>query len=412
MAGAAVSHASDTSGRRLGNAVLLYLATAVAVITLAPFQFELRPVHGLTGRWGAFDIVMNVVMFVPVGFVYALSRARERRRAGSFVAGALVVGAVLSGVVELAQVFAPARFPSLFDLASNTVGSLVGAWLASAAMEAARARGDATETVRTLAVDLPLMGLTYLLVPLVWLAALGADHPQRISALVPLAMAAAWVIASVFRSFEDARRSRITLVTAAWLLVALLPSFVQRPGPTSTIGLIALATAWLRTVAPARFTHEAVDGRPSRRFEAATLRMVAPMFFMYLALSAATPWMAPMEAWSGALGLVPNGQDIADPDIYRALEQIAAFTLLGYAVAEYHGRSRDGLRELVTRVLVWTAVASAVLQAIRGWHPEHGASGLLFALTILGAIGGTWIYVLQLEHVRALASRPSGGPGA
>jgi hypothetical protein len=167
---------------------------------------------------------MNVVMFVPIGFVHALSRGRARVAGRGAWRGALALGAALSGAVELAQVFTPDRFPSLFDLAANTAGSGLGAWLAGTAMEAAVRRGAPGVTVRTLAVDLPLMGLTYLTVPLVWLVALGADDPQRIWVMAPVAAAAAWAIASVFTSFDGAQRTRVLLVTAAWLVIALLPS--------------------------------------------------------------------------------------------------------------------------------------------------------------------------------------------
>ena len=131
-------HAFEVTGRRLGTAVLLYLGAAVAVITLAPFQFEPRPVHGLTAQWGAVDVAMNIVMFVPIGFVSALSRARARSGVYVPLGGALALGALMSGAVELAQLFAPSRFPSVFDLIANTAGAGVGAWLAGAAMTAER----------------------------------------------------------------------------------------------------------------------------------------------------------------------------------------------------------------------------------------------------------------------------------
>jgi hypothetical protein len=159
----------------------------------------------------------------------------------------------------------------------------------------------------------------------------------------------------------------------------------------------------MRTAAPPWLTHEAHAGRPSRRFETATLRVVLPLFAAYLALTTLTPFLAP-TAWSGALSLAPRGE-LEGAALYRALEQIAAFTLLGYAIAEYHGRSHETFRPLARSVLAWAAPTSLVLQWIRGWHPEHGASGVLFLLTLAGAVGGAWLYVLQLQHVQALGAR-------
>jgi hypothetical protein len=228
--------------------------------------------------------------------------------------------------------------------------------------------------------------------------------------MAPLVAAAAWAIASTFTSFEEAPPARTLLVAGAWLGVALLPSLAQRPTLTLALAGIGIASAWARTVAPTRLTHEAHAGRPSRRFEAATLRVVLPLFGTYLALSCLTPWTGLSAAWSSTLGLMST-RVAHNADIYRALEQIAAFTLLGYAVAEYRGRSRHGAGELLRSILLWTVPTSAVFQGIRGWHPAYGASGLLFALTVLGAVGGGWIYILQLEHVRALARRGPDSAG-
>jgi hypothetical protein len=271
-------------------------------------------------------------------------------------------------------------------------------------MEAALRRGSPGTTVRTLAVDLPLMGLTYLTVPLAWLVALGADDPHRTWVMAPLAAGAAWAIGSVFTSFEGAQPTRVLFATGAWTAVALLPSAVSRSGLTAAIATIALAVAWARTVAPAQLTHEAHDGKPSRRFEAATLRVILPLFGVYLVLSAVAPLASPADTWSGAVGLAPPGRRLQNADIYRALEQIAAFALLGYALAEYRGRRHDRLGRLLPAVVAWTLPVSAALQWLRGWHPVHGSSGAVLALSLAASAGGAWLYVLQLEHVRALGT--------
>ncbi len=101
------------TGRRLGNAALLYLALTITVITLAPFQFELRPVHGLTTQWGSFDLVMNVVMFVPVGFIYALSRWHARSRRARSISARRIDGWS-----------APATFSVMRSWRSNTSSSV------------------------------------------------------------------------------------------------------------------------------------------------------------------------------------------------------------------------------------------------------------------------------------------------
>lgn len=70
-----------------------------------------------------FDIVSNVLGFVPLGFLIAW------RRGVRGVALAAAIGIGLSLAAELAQTQIPGRASSLVDLASNGVGTLFGACL-------------------------------------------------------------------------------------------------------------------------------------------------------------------------------------------------------------------------------------------------------------------------------------------
>lgn len=389
---------SDTTGRRLGRAVLAYLAVVVVVVTLSPFRFVLPPVNTITTRWLAFDAVMNVFMFVPLGFIHGLSRPRASD--GAWV-GAVLLGAALSALVEAAQFFTPGRFPSISDLVTNTTGAGLGAWLGGLTLR----RADAAAAVRTFAVELPLMGLVYLLAPLPWLIGLDSGTEARTWVLVPLAASAGWIIGSVFTSFERAQLSRVLLATAAWLFVALVPSALGSMEVASVAAAAGLGTAWIRRLAPDRVTHEPDAGRPQRRFEASTLRVVFPLLVLYLFVSSLTPLSSMGGQWTATWALFPDGAPLDDDAIFRAIEHVSAFTVLGYAIAEYHGRSREGFARLVPAVLGWGAVASATLEVARGWHPDHGASATLFALTLVGCVLGGWIYTLQLAHVRAVAAR-------
>jgi glycopeptide antibiotics resistance protein len=75
---------------------------------------------------GRADAIGNVLLFVPWGFLLAIW---ENRRGMSFV-GALVTcllsAAALSASVEFTQLFAPTRFASVIDVATNTLGSVAG----------------------------------------------------------------------------------------------------------------------------------------------------------------------------------------------------------------------------------------------------------------------------------------------
>ena len=85
---------------------------------------------------------------------------------------------------------------------------------------------------------------------------------------------------------------------------------------------------------------------PERRFELPTLRRVWPLLVAYLVLSALWPMPWPpmrwtLGPWHGGWGIV----DLADmpgvTPMLRALEYLAAFTLLGYSVAESRGRLEE-----------------------------------------------------------------------
>jgi VanZ family protein len=85
------------------------------------------------------DALKNVIAFAPLGF-FAVAVARRRGVAAGApaVACAVVLGLALSLGIELVQVHLPARVSSATDVACNTLGSALGAWLALRGPLAAR----------------------------------------------------------------------------------------------------------------------------------------------------------------------------------------------------------------------------------------------------------------------------------
>lgn len=89
--------------------------------------------------WTAFDLVANVVGYVPLGFLLALSfmrRANVRHFAAHpnvvGVAVAVLVGTLLSLLMEGVQNYLPSRVASNVDFGLNVAGTLVGAIAATA----------------------------------------------------------------------------------------------------------------------------------------------------------------------------------------------------------------------------------------------------------------------------------------
>lgn len=397
--------AASVAGARLGRAVLAYVATIIAIITLAPFRFLATPQHGLTDLWTPFDIVMNVVMFVPLGFLHGLTR-EERDPAPWW--HVLLLGAALSGAIETAQLFEATRFSSLVDIATNASGAVVGSWLQRAAMR----RVNASAAVRSLALELPLMGLVYLMVPLAWLAGLAGAGTIRAWFVLLIGCVAGGIMGTIHAAYVEpvraGSRGWLLLASAVWFGVAALPGGVRDPslviaGLTLTVGV-----AWLRSISTTRYRRLHAGDSVNRRFELPTLRVVLPFFAAFLALSSLWPLDAAVPAWYGGVALLPPWAETNNVNLFVALEHVAAFTLVGYIIAEFRGRALLPYQAMVGRVMRWGGGISLLLEATRGFHPLYGASASMLVLTVAASVFGGWLYHLQRDHVRALAaqSRP------
>jgi hypothetical protein len=96
--------------------------------TPSPFSFDQVPFFPNPKRGtralseDLFDVAGNVAMFLPAGFLLVrLLRGRVMR--------AVLAAATLSLAIELLQQWVPTRVTSLFDLACNTLGAWIGAFV-------------------------------------------------------------------------------------------------------------------------------------------------------------------------------------------------------------------------------------------------------------------------------------------
>ena len=94
---------------------------------LPPFAFvNLQPQR----YWTGFDVMVNVVGYMPFGALLVLSLYPKVRRAWAvLVAG--IAGILVSGLMELVQNYLPSRVPSNLDLLTNSAGCLAGAIVAA-----------------------------------------------------------------------------------------------------------------------------------------------------------------------------------------------------------------------------------------------------------------------------------------
>ena len=142
----------------LGWALFSYVVLITFVITLFPFRFQWPDqIHFLWfGGWS--DTLLNVLFFLPLGFLYKLKRPEDS------ILRIFGLGLGLSCTVEVAQIFLAERFPSPMDALTNGMGAWLGALLAERTQ-----RQLSNRWIGSLALELPLMNVVYLLIPLIWL---------------------------------------------------------------------------------------------------------------------------------------------------------------------------------------------------------------------------------------------------
>lgn len=70
------------------------------------------------------EILANVALFVPVGFLLPFVWSRLR------LWQVVLIGGLMSVLIESVQGLMPSRFPTVSDVIANTTGTLIGALLA------------------------------------------------------------------------------------------------------------------------------------------------------------------------------------------------------------------------------------------------------------------------------------------
>ena len=79
--------------------------------------------------WTAFDLFVNVLVYLPLGFFLTLALRRLPTRWLAAIVASLL-GALLSFCLETIQIWLPSRVPSNLDWACNSAGAAVGSILA------------------------------------------------------------------------------------------------------------------------------------------------------------------------------------------------------------------------------------------------------------------------------------------
>ncbi len=390
--------AAPDTGARLATALLAYMAIVTAVVTLLPFEFAVPTEPRVMLSGGVVDVLANVVMFVPLGFLYAVSRAGRPMPASRI----FMVGLVASAAIETLQLFEVSRYAALSDVLANGTGAYLGAVMQR---RLARRISMDARTVGKLSLELPVMGLVYLLVPLLWLDGLaGTGSSTTVWPLLALGLFGASLLAAVQRHHFGPNRllSRGTMAAAAslWFLVGAFPGLAPRASIVLVVMLAAVgAFVWTRSAD--RSGARSIN----RRFESRALTEAAPFYVAYLLLLVAPVAGATESSWSVTVGFAAAMGVWAAGSVLHVVELVAAFTLLGYMLAEFRGRRESRFRAGARYVAAWAAGAAVVCEALEGFHPDGSASLARLTLLVVAALYGAWLYHLQRAHVRRLLGR-------
>jgi VanZ family protein len=388
----------------LGWPLVLYFFAIVLVVTLSPFDFSRPHRPRVNLNFYAGDLLSNILLFVPLGFLFRLGVDRSnwawRTAAFSFA---------VSAGIEFLQLFLPLRVTSPQDVAANVAGS----WIGAAACDALAARLHA-QGVRMLVLEMPLAAIFYLMAPLSWLNSLLAmEHlarTPRIWATVPLGTAAGLIVGSIARRRLGPTGIHshwgVVVVVVVWMATSNAINFLHDARTTlaACLGTGAIVAVILQFP-------DAAFGR-SRRFEQAVLLRVLPLFVVYLVAASLLPFAPLQNQWSWTSGFDALSAKPKRPSIAAALdvvEQWVQYAILGAVVAGLRGRKGESRASMLLWVGATCGLIAAACEGLRGFHPAHSAGLGEWAVAAAASVYGAYLYRMHLRAVRRILGRPPPG---
>ncbi len=252
-----------------------------------------------------------------------------------------------------------------------------------------------------LRLETPLMGLIYLLIPLLWIDVLTLNEsPNHWILTLLLGLCGAIIFSNLFRHWWKSVNIQAIgyacLAAGTWFMIGVGPTLL-RPLPILIIAWGVILLTGVLTVLP--------PSAKERRFERSTLKILTPFFVLYLCLMALGFPMNSLQPWHGMFGFTNSITDTSLQFLYPRLEHLAAFTVFGYLLAEWRGRSELPLRSDLPRLFLLAIGMALALEFLNGFQSGRGASLIRLVLAVTGALFGGTIYHMARAHVRFLLSR-------
>jgi VanZ family protein len=131
---ASVAQQGNRAPLLAGRGLLFAYTAAIVYASLNPFYGWRMPeailLFSWPKYWSIFDLVLNVLAYIPFGAMVAGQFARRMDSstpAGRIALRTLVLGSLLSIFMELLQTMLPQRVSSPFDVFTNALGTIAGA---------------------------------------------------------------------------------------------------------------------------------------------------------------------------------------------------------------------------------------------------------------------------------------------
>ncbi|GBC62025.1 hypothetical protein DENIS_2988 [Desulfonema ishimotonii] len=257
-----------------------YTVCVVLLITLMPFNFDFHIPRRIRFAWHGDlpDILSNIFLFIPLGFLYRLCFRQGR---GRLCLQELMLGLLMSLAIEALQIFLPSRKPTVADVLTNGSGVWLGAQLDVLVMS----RLNRDHLVKLFALELPLMALICFLTPLLWISAYTTHiYPNRLVLILLLGLFGSGIWHSIFvhrlRPEGHLSEKKMLFMAVAWFFISSTPALINVPWHVAVMGALMMAALVLQMGWQIRWPPNSAD----RRFEVATLKRYLPLYAAYLFL--------------------------------------------------------------------------------------------------------------------------------
>ena len=209
----------------MNNFVLCYLAAAIFLLTLSPFDFQpYVPSEFWVFRASIEDVSRNILLFMPLGMLLRHTFGQSHRTA-------LLGGFLLSLSVECAQLFIEARTSNIADLMSNSSGAFLGSILYQQLFES---KGRSPTQKKSSAIASSTLPISLMFIPLCWMNALrSTTDPAMVWLAIQNAIAGILLIQQADTHTKQLpnltkgafTKSNLTqsVLGSCWSMLALLP---------------------------------------------------------------------------------------------------------------------------------------------------------------------------------------------